>query len=174
MTGSMTIAQQESESDFDRLVIWRDSHADFNYYNGLPSSWFENAHWGCAKGHVSSHYIKSEADGEAICPCCLTPVLLVPPGTTEEMLTKALAGDHVREGDRSAGMTDPARDYVDSQFSGPLPSVKPSRTEMAYGLLWMTMTGDKRINMARRLLLETLDKAAQERGIKAAMEMVRA
>lgn len=43
-----------------------------------------------------------------------------------------------------------------------------SRVEAAYGLLWDVMTGDKRINQARRLLLETIDKDGQTRGLKAA------
>ena len=50
----------------------------------------------------------------------------------------------------------------------PLAQEIPSLVEIAYGLLWMAMTDDKRIHEARRLLLESLDKSSQVRGIDAA------
>lgn len=53
----------------------------------------------------------------------------------------------------------------------PLDRKTPSRVEIAYGLLWMTTTDDKRIHEARHLLLETMDKEGQERGINAAKKV---
>jgi len=53
----------------------------------------------------------------------------------------------------------------------PIPCEKPSRVEVAYGLLWMEETADQRVHEARRLLLETMSKQNQERGINAAKGM---
>ena len=84
------VAQCSEESDFDRLVIWRDSKISGELFMGLPDHWYESPTWACEKGHISHHYIKSEARG-AICSCCMKPVVLVPPGTTERTLADALA-----------------------------------------------------------------------------------
>lgn len=51
------------------------------------------------------------------------------------------------------------------------PRTEPSRIEIAYGLLWLTETTDRRVHDARRLLLKSIDKDGQERGIVAAKKV---
>lgn len=51
---------------------------------GIPESWMDSPLWGCPRGHVSRIYIKGCIDH---CPACMSPVWIVPPGTTEEELT---------------------------------------------------------------------------------------
>lgn len=85
----MNEAQRSEESDFDRLVIWRDSQISGELFMGLPDSWYENPTWACSNGHVSSYYIKSSERGAA-CPACMRRVVMVPPGTTEWRLASVL------------------------------------------------------------------------------------
>ena len=62
-------------------------------------------------------------------------------------------------------------------FSGPCPKppikAVPTVAEIAYGFLWHDISTDKRVHAARKLLLETLDKGAQCRGIEAAKDALR-
>lgn len=51
-------------------------------------------------------------------------------------------------------------------------SVEPemSDVEKAYGLLWRTVTDDKKVHEARKLLLGLIGKDGQRRGVKFAQE----
>ncbi len=73
----------------DRFIAWRQREKDKarlrgeEFFMGLPSAWYENPHWGCLKGHVITHYLKSEVHG-ALCLACRGRVFIIPKITEEE------------------------------------------------------------------------------------------
>lgn len=83
-------AQRSEESDFDRLVIWRDSKIRGELFMGLPDAWYEHPTWACENGHISHLYLKSERLGD-VCLACRKPIVLIPPDTTEQKLAEILA-----------------------------------------------------------------------------------
>lgn len=56
---------------------------------GLPDAWYESATWGCENAHTMRMYIKSSLKG-AMCPACQKPIVLLPPGYTDDTLGEAL------------------------------------------------------------------------------------
>lgn len=54
---------------------------DAPWFAGRPDRWWENAHWRCTNGHVSTSYLKSEARAASVCLAggCRQPVTLTFP-----------------------------------------------------------------------------------------------
>jgi hypothetical protein len=57
---------------------------------GLPDAWYEPPHWGCENGHVTTWYVKSERAGKSLCSVCMSPVVLLPAGYTDDSLKAAI------------------------------------------------------------------------------------
>lgn len=72
----------------DQIHAWRNSiaatwkRAGAPMFLDLPDAWYEEPHWFCVNGHVSTMYIRSET--AARCPACGQNVILGPPVGEEE------------------------------------------------------------------------------------------
>lgn len=68
------------------LRAWRDRRSaeaaagGAPMFMGLPDAWFENPHWLCPGGHVSTVYLRRDS-GEPACLACGIGVVLGPPIT---------------------------------------------------------------------------------------------
>lgn len=68
---------------FEKLKTWRDLQAlkallaGEPMFMGFPDAWYEDRHWACVNGHVSTTYLKSEERG-SLCLACKEPVILIP------------------------------------------------------------------------------------------------
>lgn len=63
---------------------------------GIPDSWYEDPHWQCGNGHVSTRYLKSEEHG-AVCLACGKPVCLIEPGTKEVSMAGTCKFEKIKE-----------------------------------------------------------------------------
>lgn len=52
---------------------------DGETFAGKPDRWYVDAHWRCVNDHVSLAYLKSEAEGGAVCLECGEWVMLTFP-----------------------------------------------------------------------------------------------
>jgi len=59
------------------------------FFLGFPDRWYDRVTYACANGHISHRYLKSEEKGN-LCLGCYEIIFLVPPETTEKLLSKLL------------------------------------------------------------------------------------
>jgi len=66
-----------------RHIAVEEARAGAAMFMGKPDRWYEDPHWRCENGHVSTMYLKSEAIGCAVCLACFKPVWLTFPEDIE-------------------------------------------------------------------------------------------
>ena len=54
-------------------------------FMGIPERWLDNPHWRCENGHVSKHYLKSEALGRAACLECMGRMWITFPEDSDDV-----------------------------------------------------------------------------------------
>ena len=89
--------QRELGQRHQRLMVWRNQmlalsrKADCEMFMNFPERWYIHTTWGCANGHASKMYLKSEEHGP-LCLECLEPIVLVPPEATDTILANVIIG----------------------------------------------------------------------------------
>jgi hypothetical protein len=86
----------------EQLRAWRDGEALKDTgpkFMNIPDAWYEDRHWFCTNGHVSSAFLKSEERGDR-CLGCREPVLLGPPIGEDEFarLAPAITTSRIQDG----------------------------------------------------------------------------
>lgn len=52
-------------------------------FMGMPERWYDDPHWRCENGHVSTRYLKSSALGRDACLACFGWLFLTFPEDTD-------------------------------------------------------------------------------------------
>lgn len=79
-----------------RLVEWRNQRAldagdgGDEVFMGLPDSWYDDIHFGCAEGHVSNTVLTTESRGDR-CLACGNPACIIPAMTETEFAAELAA-----------------------------------------------------------------------------------
>ena len=63
----------------DELRAWQKQHIAKEtgpLFMGLPDRWYDDPHYRCPNGHISTTILKSEAKGCSCCLSCWEPVIL--------------------------------------------------------------------------------------------------
>lgn len=74
------------------VIVEADAKETGNRFSGRPERWWNDPHWRCENGHVSTRYLKSEELGTDVCLSCRGWIWLTFPEDKDDPGTEQVFG----------------------------------------------------------------------------------